>query len=116
MAQTFQIVRGATFPSIVVKCEERNEDGDWEAILGLSGATVKFKMTTPDGRVLIDDKAGAVHDAVKALIRYDWGTGDTDQIHQLYPAKFHVTLTSGKVLYVPVRERDELFVEIVKDV
>lgn len=44
MAQIRKMVKGATYPALKVKLEEQSENGDWIAVQGLTGATVKFSM------------------------------------------------------------------------
>ena len=115
MAQTHKIVQGATSPAITMKAEDRDENRVWQPI-DLTNATVKFKMSTPDGEVLINLEDGVVRSVPLALIGYDWTAGDTDYDPGLHPAKFHVTLDGGELLILPTRDQDDLFVEIRRDV
>lgn len=94
-----------------LKCEERDNNGDWIAVPGMTGATVLFYMESDCGAKVIDGIAGVVHDADLAIIRYDWATGDTDTAGT-YTGYFKITLTSGKILIEPSRPRDKLYIEI----
>ncbi len=113
MAQTMNLQVDATYPSIKLKLEERDTDGNWIAVPGITGATVLFYMEDDCGKKVIDGAAGAVHDADLAIVRYDWATGDTDTAGS-YIGYFHITLTSGKILIEPSRPRDQLYIGIAE--
>ena len=111
MAQNFRLQVDATYPSVKLKLEERDSNGDWIAVPGITGATVLFYMEDDCGAKKIDGEAGVVHDADLAIVRYDWATGDTDTAGT-YTGYFHITLTSSKILIEPSRTRDKLYIEI----
>lgn len=73
----------------------------------LTGATVVFNMTGPDGTAVVNRAAVTVVDVtvgaeVRKAFEYDWQTGDTST-SGLHRAEFEATFPGGRALTYPNR-------------
>jgi len=70
----------------------------------LTGASAVFWMELIGGALKISGAAAVIESpASSGVIRYDWGSGDTDTSGEYY-AEFVITLASGKELTFPPGE------------
>jgi len=76
--QRFVIKRNDTSPSI--QRTLRDSAGD---AIDLTGATVRFKMSTIRGVSKVDAVA-SIEDAANGLVQYDWQAADTDTAGLFY--------------------------------
>ena len=92
---TFNIKRGATAPAISGIVSRR--DG---TVVDLTGASAVFRMRLKNGETVVDAPA-LITDAAAGAVEYQWAVGDTDTVG-VYQADFRITLSTGKLLVLPV--------------
>jgi len=115
MAQRFEIAEGDTAPSVKMRVEERDYNGDWDGV-DLTGATVTFKMANSAGTLVVNS-AGSVDATanVTGVVQYDWASGDTATAGT-YTAEFDIVTASARRMTCPANKRDKLYVIINADV
>ena len=94
MAETFNLKRGDTSPSLLYALDPASVD--------LTGATVRFNMRPTTGGVVKVSRAIAtvVTETGTPTIRYDWTAQDTDT-SGTYDGEFEVTYAGGAVETFP---------------
>lgn len=85
----FYIKVGDRLPTIRYQLKD-NDD----AVVNLTGHTVKFLMKTPGGAVKVNASA-TVTDAATGKVSYSWVLADTDTAGQ-YHAEWEVTYSTGE--------------------
>lgn len=94
MATDFQIKRFDLLPPI--ESTLKYADG---SVINLTGATVKFIMTTQQF-VSVVNAAATVVTPLAGAVSYDWAAGDTDDVGD-FRAEWEITFGNGKPLTVP---------------
>lgn len=94
MNRPFFIKRNDTSPAFQAALKDRDD-----AIVDLSGATVRFHMETLDGTNLIDAAATVVN-ATGGIAKYVWASGDTASAGT-FKAEFEVTYADNSVETFP---------------
>jgi hypothetical protein len=111
-APDFSIKRGDRKPALRATLSTRNADGTTSAV-NLTGATVEFRLKAPGARSAKVAAAAAVENAAGGIVRYDWGSGDTDTARPDFRAEFRVTFADSTTETFP--GRGYLTVEISED-
>jgi hypothetical protein len=93
----FIVKQGDLFPPIDATVRDAND-----AVVDVSGATVKFSMrdSRDPGSIKIALGTGQVVDGVTGAIRYAFGADDSDT-PGTYEAEFQVTPTTGASMRIP---------------
>ena len=108
--QTFNIRVNDTLPSIKVQVKHGTVGS--MAALDLTGYTATFDLINDAGTKVVDGAAATITDPTNGKVQYDWASGDTATAGT-YNAQFNLTRTAdSKVMTVPNRVEDELWVEI----
>src|SRR6056300_138460 len=109
MAATFYIKQNDTAPSI----EAVLTDANGRARSMANASAIKFNMSTENGTNIISGGAGAVVNASKGIVKYDWQAGDTSNTG-IHTAEFEIEYTNGtsetfpNTGYIKVIIREEL--------
>jgi hypothetical protein len=82
-----------------------------DAVVDLTGGTVKFLMMDAAGVLKINTTGGFVTDGSDGQVKYEWASDDTDTAGD-YRAEFEITM-SGKPVTAP--NDDYLTIKILDD-
>lgn len=85
----FVIKEGAVQPNISATLEDDDDNA-----IDLTGATVRFRMSSPGSDSLSVDEQATVTDAANGTVEYDWSSGDTDTAGH-FNAEFAVDYSGG---------------------
>ena len=105
MAQNYEctLKQGDTGPPVRAHILNDNDRTEPD----LTGATVTFKLLEIDAEtgelVELFDNSAVVESptASSGIIRYDWGSGDTDDIEGRFMALFHIVFDDGTIEHYP---------------
>ena len=109
MAATFYIKQNDPAPAI----EAVLTDARGRARTMANALAIKFHMSTEQGTSIITNGAGAVVNATKGIVKYDWQAGDTANTG-MHNAEFEVEYINGtsetfpNTGYIKVIIKDEL--------
>ncbi|MBT4995828.1 MAG: hypothetical protein HOM88_05090 [Hellea sp.] len=90
MAASFYIKQNDTAPSI----EAVLTDATGRARSMTNASAIKFHMTSEGGTSIVTDGLGAVVNASKGIVKYDWQPGDTANTG-IHSAEFQIDYTNG---------------------
>lgn len=91
---TVELTQGDTAPDMV---HIIHEQGNPNAPLDLTGASVQFQMRKPDDkRYTVNAPAEIVGDPSEGRVRYEWAANDL-AVHGTYQGQYEVTYSDGKI-------------------
>jgi uncharacterized protein YfaS (alpha-2-macroglobulin family) len=95
MSETFPLKVGDTAPVLQATLSDNSGTA-----VDLTGAEVQFRLLEPRGKTVKLSASATIHDAPNGVVRYSWGTDDTDEAGR-YRAEFEVTYADDSVETFP---------------